>query len=31
MAIGICKRDPKKPILPMEWDNFCKHGERRKE
>lgn len=31
MAIGICKRDPKKPIFPMEWDNFCKYGERRED
>ena len=31
MAIGMCKRDPEKPIFPMEWDNFCKYGERREE
>lgn len=31
MAIGICRRDPQNPILPMEWDNFCKHSERREE
>lgn len=31
MAIGMCKRDPEKPLFPMEWDNFCKYGERREE
>lgn len=26
MAIGMCKRDPEKPIIPIRWDDFCKYG-----
>ena len=29
MAVGMCKRIPDKPIIPMVYDNFCKYGERR--
>ena len=30
MAIGMCKRIPEKPILPMRYDDFCSYGEKRK-
>ena len=28
MAIGMCKRIPDKPILPIVYDHFCSYGER---
>ena len=30
MAIGMCKRIPDKPILPVPYNHFCSYGERRK-
>ena len=29
MAIGMCKRIPDKPILPIRYDDFCSYGERK--
>ena len=29
MAVGMCKRIPDKPIMPMVYNNFCGFGERR--
>lgn len=29
MAIGMCKRNPDKPILPVPYDHFCSFGKRR--
>lgn len=28
MAVGMCKRVPNRPIIPMVYDNYCKFGER---
>jgi hypothetical protein len=28
MAIGMCKRNPEKPIMPMPYNNYCGFGER---
>ena len=30
MAIGMCKRIPDKPIIPMPHNAFCAFGERKK-
>lgn len=30
MAIGMCKRNPDNPIMPMPYNNYCGFGERRK-
>ena len=29
MAIGMCKRNPDKPIIPMPYNAFCSFGERK--
>ena len=29
MAVGMCKRIPDKPIIPMPYTNYCGFGERR--
>ena len=29
MAIGMCKRNPLNPILPMPYNNYCGFGERK--
>lgn len=29
MAIGMCKRNPDKPIVPMPYNAFCSFGKRR--
>ena len=29
MAIGMCKRNPDNPIIPMPYNNYCGFGERR--
>ena len=29
MAVGMCKRVPDKPIIPVVYDHFCSYGERR--
>ena len=29
MAVGMCKRNPEKPILPMKYNDFCSYGERK--
>lgn len=29
MAVGMCKRNPNKPILPIPYNHFCFYGERR--
>lgn len=29
MAIGMCKRIPDKPIIPIPYNHFCSYGERR--
>ena len=29
MAIGMCKRIPDKPIIPMPFNSFCLFGERK--
>lgn len=29
MAVGMCKRIPDRPIIPMMYDDFCSRGERR--
>ena len=29
MAVGMCKRIPDKPIIPIVYDHFCSYGERR--
>ena len=29
MAIGMCKRIPDKPIIPMPFNSFCAFGERK--
>jgi hypothetical protein len=29
MAIGMCKRNPEKHILPIPYNHFCSYGERR--
>lgn len=29
MAIGMCKRDPERVIIPMRWDQYCSEGKRR--
>ena len=31
MAIGMCKRDEYKPILPINANHYCSYGERREE
>lgn len=31
MAIGMCKRIPDKPIIPVPYRHFCSYGERRDE
>lgn len=30
MAVGMCKRNPEKPIIPIPYNHFCSFGERRK-
>ena len=29
MAVGMCKRDPQKPIMPMPYNNYCGFAERK--
>lgn len=29
MAIGMCKRNPEKPIIPMPFDAYCSFGKRK--
>lgn len=29
MAIGMCKRIPERPIIPMPYNNYCGFGERK--
>ena len=29
MAVGMCKRIPDKPIIPIVYNHFCSYGERR--
>ena len=29
MAVGMCKRIPEKPILPVVYNHFCSFGERK--
>ena len=29
MAVGMCKREPDKPIMPIRYDDFCSRGERK--
>ncbi|WP_406044091.1 hypothetical protein [Succinimonas sp.] len=29
MAVGMCKRIPDKPIIPVVYNHFCSYGERR--
>lgn len=29
-AIGMCNRNPDKPIIPVFYNHFCSYGERRK-
>lgn len=29
MAVGMCKRIPDRPIIPVMYDDFCRRGERR--
>ena len=31
MAVGMCKRNPDKPIIPVPYNHFCSYGERREE
>lgn len=31
MAIGICKRNQDKPIIPIPYNHFCSYGEMRSE
>ena len=31
MAIGMCKRNPDKPIIPIPYNHFCSYGVRRSE
>lgn len=28
MAVGICYRDPERPIIPVPYNHFCSFGER---
>ena len=31
MAVGMCKRNPDKPIIPVPYNHFCSYGVRRSE
>lgn len=31
MSIGMCKRVPDKPIIPMPYNNYCGFGKRKQE
>ena len=29
MAVGMCKRNPEMPIIPIPYNHFCSFGERK--
>ena len=31
MAIGMCKRNPERPLIPIPYNHYCGFGERRTE
>ena len=31
MAVGMCKRNPERPLIPIPYNHYCGFGERRTE